>query len=209
MSPLPGARLTIINPGPTAPYSGMLPGFVAGHYRRDELDIDLVKLARFAGARVVIGSATGIDTSERKVHVPGRPPIAYDVASVDIGITSHMPALPGFAENAIPAKPLGAFAAQWDEFRSGEGPAHIAVIGGGVAGVELVLAMANALKAQGRLAQATLIDADEALRAVGTTARDKLRAALTCLLYTTPSPRDRYRSRSPPSALKTQMKPTV
>ena len=46
MDPLPGARLTVINPGPTAPYSGMLPGFVAGHYTRDELDIDLVRLAR-------------------------------------------------------------------------------------------------------------------------------------------------------------------
>ena len=47
MRPLAGARLTLINPGPTAPYSGMLPGFVAGHYQREDLDIDLVRLARF------------------------------------------------------------------------------------------------------------------------------------------------------------------
>lgn len=179
MLPLPGARLTVINPGPTAPYSGMLPGFVAGHYSREELDIDLVKLARFAGARVVIGAATGIDTAARLIHVPGRPPIAYDVASVDIGITSDMPALPGFAEHAIPAKPLGAFAARWDMFRKGKAPAHIAVIGGGVAGVELVLAMAHALRMQGRLAQATLIDNAEALTAIGDKARTKLRNALT------------------------------
>lgn len=179
MLPLPGARLTVINPGPTAPYSGMLPGFVAGHYSRDELDIDLVKLARFAGARVVIGAANGIDTDARQIHVPGRPPIAYDVASVDVGITSDMPALPGFADHAIPAKPLGAFAARWDAFRKDEGPAHIAVIGGGIAGVELVLAMAHALRARGRLAQATLIDNAEALTAIGDKARTKLRNALT------------------------------
>ena len=54
LNPLPGVRLTVINPGPTAPYSGMLPGFVAGHYTRDELDIDLVKLCRFAGARLIL-----------------------------------------------------------------------------------------------------------------------------------------------------------
>ena len=61
MNPLPGARLTVINPGPTAPYSGMLPGFVAGHYDRDALDIDLVQLARFAGARVILGDALALD----------------------------------------------------------------------------------------------------------------------------------------------------
>ena len=179
MSPLPGARLTVINPGLTAPYSGMLPGFVAGHYQREELDIDLVKLARFAGARVVIGAATGIDIAARQVHVPGRPPITYDVASVDVGITSDMPDLPGFADHAVPAKPLGAFAKTWDAFRAGEGPAHIAVIGGGVAGVELVLAMAHSLRARGRLAQATLIDNAHALQAIGSKARAKLRTALT------------------------------
>ena len=61
MRPVPGVRLTVVNPGPTAPYSGMLPGHVAGHYAREELDIDLVRLARFAGARLVIGAVDRID----------------------------------------------------------------------------------------------------------------------------------------------------
>ena len=51
MAPLAGARVTLINPAPTAPYTGMLPGHIAGHYDRDALEIDLVRLARFAGAR--------------------------------------------------------------------------------------------------------------------------------------------------------------
>ena len=51
MDPLPGTRVTVINPGPTAPYTGMLPGHIAGHYQRDELMIDLVRLCRFANAR--------------------------------------------------------------------------------------------------------------------------------------------------------------
>ncbi|MFW8634170.1 selenide, water dikinase SelD [Cribrihabitans pelagius] len=179
MRPLAGARLTVINPGPAAPYSGMLPGFVAGHYGRDELDIDLVQLARYAGARLVLGAAEAIDTTARLVHVPGRPPIAYDAASIDIGVTSAMPDLPGFDRHGIPAKPLGAFAARWDSFRQGTGPAHVAVIGGGVAGAELVMAMAHALKARGRLGQATLIDAGTALGGLGPDARKRLRNALT------------------------------
>ena len=81
MGPLPGARLTLINPGPTAPYSGMLPGHVAGHYSRAALDIDLVRLARRAGARLVIGRACGLDAGARRIRVEGRPDIGFDVAS--------------------------------------------------------------------------------------------------------------------------------
>ncbi len=178
MNPLPGARVTVINPGPTAPYSGMLPGFVAGHYERWELDIDLVRLARFAGARVILGSVDGIDPDRRLVHVPGRPPVAFDVASVNVGITSDMPALPGFAEHAIPAKPLGPFAARWADYLSGAGPASVAVIGGGVAGVELVMAMAHALRVRGREAQVTLIDNATALTATVPKAAATIRQAM-------------------------------
>ena len=76
MAPVPGVRLTLINPGPTAPYTGMLPGHVAGHYARDALDIDLVRLARFAGARLVLGAVDRIDPVARALSVPGRAPIA-------------------------------------------------------------------------------------------------------------------------------------
>ncbi|MGB4908872.1 MAG: bifunctional NADH dehydrogenase FAD-containing subunit/selenide, water dikinase SelD, partial [Tabrizicola sp.] len=78
MNPLAGTRITVINPDPVAPYTGMLPGLIAGHYRRDELMIDLVRLARFAGARVILDRATGIDRAARLVHLAGRPPLAYD-----------------------------------------------------------------------------------------------------------------------------------
>ncbi|WP_170782742.1 selenide, water dikinase SelD [Ruegeria lacuscaerulensis] len=178
MNPLPGARVTVINPGPTAPYSGMLPGFVAGHYERAELDIDLVRLARFAGARVILGKVEGIDLDTRCVRVPGRPPVAFDVASVNIGITSDMPALPGFSDHAVPAKPLGPFAARWGEYLERTGPASVVVIGGGVAGVELVMAMAHALRAKGRVAQVTLIDNAQALTATADKAAATIRKAM-------------------------------
>lgn len=178
MHPLPGARVTVINPGPTAPYSGMLPGFVAGHYGRDDLDIDLVQLARFAGARVVLGAVGGLDPERRLVHVDGRPPIAYDVASVNVGITSAMPDLPGFAEHGIPAKPLGPFAARWADYLSGTGPASVAVIGGGVAGAELVMAMAHALRARGRAARLHLVDSAQALAVLVPRAQELIRARM-------------------------------
>ncbi len=181
MNPLHGARVTVINPGPTAPYSGMLPGFVAGHYSRSDLDIDLVRLARFAGARVILGAVEGLDIDQRHLHVQGRPPVAFDVASVNVGITSDMPALPGFADHAVPAKPLGVFAARWSAYLDSTGPASVAVIGGGVAGVELAMAMAHALETKGRPARITLIDNASALTATGPKAAATIRKAMAGL----------------------------
>lgn len=177
MNPLPGVRVTVINPGPTAPYSGMLPGFVAGHYARSELDIDLVKLARFAGARMINGFATGIDLAAKTITVAGRPPIAYDVMAIDVGITSAMPDLPGFTAHAVPAKPLGAFASRWDAFRADADNPQVVVIGGGVAGAELALAMAHALR--DRNPTVKLLDRSRVLTALGYKARNMMMAALT------------------------------
>ncbi len=182
MNKLPGARLTVIHPGPTAPYSGMLPGYVAGHYDRDALDIDLIRLARFAGARVVAGNAQGIDLDTREVHVAGRPPIGFDLASVNVGITTDMPTLPGFGEHAIAAKPLGPFAIKWRAFLDGPEPGEVAVIGGGVAGAELAMAMANALITRGRTGNTiTLIDNASALSVLGGGARARINAAMQAL----------------------------
>lgn len=174
MDPLPGARLTLINPAATAPYTGMLPGFVAGHYERAALEIDLVRLARFAGARMIFGRVEAIDRDARQVHVPGRPPIGYDFASVDIGITSDMPDLPGFTAHGIAAKPLGPFADRWRaHLASGGGP--VMVIGGGVAGVELALAMDHALPDGSPV---SIVEAGEALRGVSASTAQRLRVAL-------------------------------
>ncbi|WP_394151782.1 selenide, water dikinase SelD [Loktanella salsilacus] len=181
MKALAGVRVTVINPGPTAPYSGMLPGFVAGHYSREELDIDLVKLARFAGARLVNGAVSAIDTTQKTITVPGRPPIAYDIVSVDVGITSVMPDLPGFSDYGIPAKPLGAFASRWDTFRITTTQPRIAIIGGGVAGAELAMAMVHSLRANGSAPVAHLIDRGKIVDTLGETARRKVLAALADL----------------------------
>ncbi len=179
MKPLPGARLTLINPGPTAPYTGMLPGHVARHYRREELMIDLVRLARFAGARLIQGYATGIDRARRLIEVPGRAAVPFDIASINVGITSDLPSLPGFSEHVVAAKPLGTYATAWRAFRrdvaDGRRPARIAVIGGGVGGIELSMAMAHALIQDGaRDARVTVIEKARALADMSKPAREAI-----------------------------------
>ncbi len=178
MKPLPGVRVTLINPAPTAPYSGMLPGYVAGHYDKEELDIDLVQLARLANARLVMAAATGIDPERRLIQVAGQPAIGFDIASIDIGISTRMPDLPGFEDHAIPAKPLDQFAAEWRRFCQGDGPADVAVIGGGVAGAELALAMNHALTENRRPHRIYLVERNTILSALPHRAAERLRTAL-------------------------------
>lgn len=49
--PMPGVEVVVISPEPLAPYSGMVPGWLSGHYRFDEVAIDCPPLAAAAGAR--------------------------------------------------------------------------------------------------------------------------------------------------------------
>jgi len=153
MNPLPGARLTVINPDPVTPYTGMLPGYIAGHYDRAEMMIDLIRLARFAGARIILDRATGLERAARTVHLAGRPPLPYDIASLDIGITTDLPGI-----DAVSAKPLGDYAAAWQLFltHAPQTP-NITIIGGGVGGVELALASAHRLRATGRDPRITVL----------------------------------------------------
>ena len=181
MDPLPGARLTVINPGPTAPYTGMLPGHVAGHYQRDDLEIDLVRLCRHAGARLILDRAVGIDRVQRSVILQGRSPVAYDVASFDIGITAKLD-LPGFVEHGISAKPLDTYAARWRRFLAaaakGQVAPDVAVIGGGVAGCELAMAMAFALRAADVIPRITVIELGPEISGVSRQARHRMLLAM-------------------------------
>src|SRR6266540_156150 len=74
MKPIPGVRLTLITREVHTPYSGMLPGLIAGHYGFDDAHIDTGPLARFAGARLYQDEATDLDLAGRRVICRSRPP---------------------------------------------------------------------------------------------------------------------------------------
>jgi|EP00945_MAST-04E_sp_MAST-4E-sp1_P001626 selenide,water dikinase len=166
MEPEPGVKLTLISRDIMTPYSGMLPGHVAGHYTYDECHIDLPPLAKFANCRFIHAEADGIDTVNKTVRLkakPGctpRPPISYDVLSVDIGINpagmgsgaqskGQKTAKCGKAAGAItPVKPINSFSERWNDIRRRiqvghreSTPSEIVVVGGGAGGIELALAM--------------------------------------------------------------------
>jgi len=150
MKPLPGVRLTLITEASDTPYSGMLPGHVAGFYSHDECHIDLRSLAQFAQIQLYIDQVIGLDLDNKKVFCANRPPVAFDLLSINIGSTPATISVPGAAEYAIPAKPVSQLLAQWNQLvnrvaDSPQQPVCLGIVGGGAGGVELTLSMQSHL----------------------------------------------------------------
>lgn len=135
-TPLPGARLTLVTADPDTPYSGMLPGQIAGHYTFEDTHIDVGPLARAAGATLVLARITGFDATSLRVALPGRPELEADLLSVNLGITPDL-SVPGAAEHAIPVKPIAGLLPRLAGLRA----SSIAVVGAGAGGTELALAL--------------------------------------------------------------------
>jgi selenide,water dikinase len=164
MNPPPDAHLTIVLDVPVAVYSGMVPGFVAGQYRAEELEIDVVPLARRAAASVILSPATGIDAEQRQILFADRPPIPYDVASLDIGSTVAGLDLPGVHEHALPTRPISRFVSRVDEIIEEVGSGNpgcryrVVIVGGGAGGVELAFTLEQRLNQAGADPEVTLVN---------------------------------------------------
>lgn len=145
--PLPGVAVVLVNEAPAVPYSAMVPAHIAGDYRRDEMTIDLVRLCRSAGVRLVSAWVAGIDTGTGQVNFTDRPPLAYDVLSLGLGSVptdlTHS-SVPGFA---IPLRPLSVLLDRLDrievELKNAPRPFHLVIVGGGASGCELAVAIHN------------------------------------------------------------------
>lgn len=151
-SPPPDTRVRVVSRTRLTPYSGMLPGLVAGHYRAEEAHIDLAWLARSTGCELVEAEANRLDPLRREVRCVGGARLGYDLISIDIGSTPATAGVPGVETHALPVKPVDRFL---DRLRTIEARIaagerlRVAVVGGGAGGVELTLSLQHRLKALG------------------------------------------------------------
>jgi selenide,water dikinase len=156
MHPVPGVRLTLISDDYVSPYSGMVPGYIAGHYSLDEVQIALGPLCRRAGARFICANVTGLDRDSRRVLMAGRPAMRYDVLSINSGAQPDLQGMPGIA-----VKPISRFLSQWPELlatmrsqlaadssSSGRRMRGVMLVGAGAGGIELAFACRASLPAQ-------------------------------------------------------------
>jgi selenide,water dikinase len=142
-------HLTLISRSVVTPYSGMLPGMIAGHYSAEAAHVNLTPLAQFAGASTIYAEATGLDLTGRQVLFNGHPPVPYDLLSLDIGSTPSL-STPGATEHAVPVKPIDRLVRRWsrlcERVRTGQEQQVLAVVGAGAAGVEIVLSAQTRLQ---------------------------------------------------------------
>ena len=150
LNPLSDVNLILISDVEQTPYSGMLPGHVAGFYSYAEIHIDLRSLAKFAGAKLIIDRAIEIDFNNQKV-ICDRHQIEFDYLSLDIGSTPQTITVPGAKEYTVPAKPVPGFLDAWYKLKqeansNPQKPLSIVIVGGGAGGVELALNMQSYLQ---------------------------------------------------------------
>lgn len=147
--PLPAdVQITLVSNSRWAPYSGMLPGYVAGHYSHSEVHIDLQHLANAAGAKLHIAAATGIDRIARRVTCSDGASLPYDFSSINIGAAPLLQQAASADPFSVAVKPVPLFDQHWLALRAKVraltwpiSPICIAIVGGGAGGVELLLAM--------------------------------------------------------------------
>lgn len=163
LAPPPDTRVTLASTLRHTPYSGMLPGLVAGHYAFHDCHIDLESLCRWARVAFVEKHALSLDPGLRRIDYADGSSDRFDFVSIDIGSVPDTATVPGAMEHAVPVKPVAGFLAAWNKLVGHDAPGPIAVVGAGAGGVELALAMQHRLRGRNTPAMHLINDADDVL----------------------------------------------
>jgi pyridine nucleotide-disulfide oxidoreductase family protein len=149
--PAPGTELVLVSPQSRAPYSGMVPGWLAGAYRFDEIVVDFAALCAAAGARWVPGELQSLDAQQRNLQLANGDTLDYDLLSLNLGSTLNPP--PTAAATLLSMRPLARLHDAWEEVLrrwqrdADDAPYRVTAVGGGAAGFESLLAALARLRA--------------------------------------------------------------
>lgn len=182
LRPDPLVRLTLVTPGPDTSYSGMVPGYVAGHYSRAEIHIRVDRLANFKACTAVFQRAVELEADSCRVGLGDGSSIRGDVISVDVGARANQAAPAGHRAMLVPAKPMDDFERGWaqaEPLLQARENISFGIVGGGGAGVELALAISHRLNClrdgTRRAARIVLLErGEEILQGFSANARNRL-----------------------------------
>lgn len=180
----PDTEVTLISPYPRQIYSGMLPGWIAGHYSIEQCAIPIDRLAQRAAIRFRQTTCTAIDLESRQVRCADGQAIPFDLVSIDSGPTVDLIHTPGASLHALPIRPIEGFVSDWphllERARLQTSGFRLAIIGDGAAGTELAFSIAHRFSRE-RLGHAriTLIGgSDQPLPGLPAFLRNKARSLL-------------------------------
>ena len=160
MKPVDGLRAILVSDERRTPYSGMLPGVIAGAYEPDALYIDLDQLCGAAGVEFIQARVVGLDPHRKVVTLNTGVKLHADSISINPGGAPLAPMMGDQPDWLLTAKPIGSFWAQWQSWlerwiaqashvsQASQRAANILVVGGGAAGVEIAFAVHNKLTLQ-------------------------------------------------------------
>ena len=145
-------RVTLINPAPVASYTGMLPALIAGKVSPLEAQINLFKLCRSIGARLILDDVKRIDKKNNFAICTSGRKVFFDAISINVGSNS-ITNINGFEKYGVSVRPLVKFEEKWRTYQrqlvSMKKAPNICLIGGGIAAAELAFAMRIALNKKG------------------------------------------------------------
>tara|TARA_R110002167_G_scaffold94762_3_gene252713 strand:+ start:348 stop:2615 length:2268 start_codon:yes stop_codon:yes gene_type:complete len=155
MHHLLGVRITLISNTCLTPYSGMLPGLIAGHYTYEDVHVDLARLCRALDVRFIEDAVVGLDLETQAIKCANHPDFHYDILSIDIGSSPDISSISGAKEFSHGVKPVESFLSYWESLQNSilnseanDQKLDVALVGAGASGVEVALAMQHALKAK-------------------------------------------------------------
>ena len=144
-------EITMLSKDVLTPYSGMLPGVVAGHYQPADALIDLAPLCAAAGAELIQAEVSRLDPTSCTVGTRDGNSVGYDLLSINCGSAPGLGSIAGAGDVGLPVKPISGFLSGWDsllgELSQRRGDAfRLAVVGAGAGGVEMALALEYRLR---------------------------------------------------------------
>lgn len=166
-SGLEGIEITLVAPYSRQLNSGMVPGFVAGHYTLDDCAIPLEPLLRNGVIRWLRNSAVAINADARTVTLEDGSVHGFDWLSVNTGPVQNRnqieQTMPGARKHGLFVRPIESFCALWPQVLelARSRALRLAVLGGGAAGTELAMAIRQCLPG----ASVTLLTGDVVLTA--------------------------------------------
>ena len=146
-NPLTDVEVTLVTPTSKQVYSGMLPGWIAGHYARSDIEIDLEPLASRANVTLLRDSIGAMDANRRCAALSNGRHLEYDVLSLDVGSEIDTSWLETLGERLLPLRPLPDFLQGWPGIlaTARDRPGfRLVVVGAGAAGIEVALAVRHA-----------------------------------------------------------------